>query len=735
MVDQQLALLNQRRSVLLAHLYSPAASGGPAGWVRNDSGPGPRQADISRMGVRNALLTLGGVLLGIAAMVFTVISWGSLGLGGRALVLVSLTGVALWSVWPLAKRGLTATAETVAVVGLVLIGLECYAAYAGNLFGLHSTDPVRYAAVASLVVALGWAGYATVAPLRLTMPQAILVGQLSLPLWAASADVRTMGMALTLLTLALVDLGIRVVAKESRVRGTASVTGLLAWAMGCLLGLGMAATESSVEAGVVLTVAAAVAMAWAVLAERMIAVGAGLMLPLGIAAALPVGHRWVAAVVAVAAVAVAGAARLLPVQLRRATEIGGAAALGVAVVGVLPGAMLAVISPIRQDVWSGTPAVLPADMRSWLVPAIPVVLAIVAAVLGVIWRTAAPPVLALAVLTVPGVPYEARLAMLVGLAAVLAAWALVERVAGITAVAVAVWVAFASLATEQTTLMTLTALTVLAIGFAVVSALRPWAAATATAALGGSAAAYGLAYGLPVQWAAFGVLAAAAVGLAVAAWLRALPVEIVAYVVGVAGMGMAVIDPLALSLALSVGGMLAFAVALRNGRRPAAWAGSVLLVAAWWVRLADTHVTSPEAYTLPISVALLVMGWIRRRQDSAVSSWIAYGPGLAGSLLPSLLVAWHHPASLRAFLLGAAALAIALVGAKARLQAPLLLGGAVLVLDASRQLAPYVAEAMGQVPGWVPIAAAGLVVLVIGATYEHRLRDLRRLRHAVERLG
>jgi hypothetical protein len=730
-VDEQLASLTRRRAQLLAQLYNA----GPTDWVWNDPGPGPVPQDISRMGVRNALLTLGGVLLGIAAVVFTVISWGSLGLGGRALVLLSLTGVALLSVWPLVRRGLTATAETVAVIGLVLIGLECYAAYAGDLTGLNGGGPVRYAAVSSLLIALGWAGYATVAPLRLTMPQAILVGQLALPLFAASADVRTMGMALTLLALSVVDLLGRGLANDSRSRGTAAFMGLLAWSLGCLLGLGMAVTESSVQSGVVLAAAAAVAMAWAVFAERRMAVWAGVLLPLAVAAALPLDHRWVAAGVAVAAVVVVGAARVLPEPVRRATEIGGVGALGVAVLGVLPGTLLMLLSPIRQDVWSGVPAVLPADMRSWMVPAAPVVLAIVAVVLGVTRRAAAPPVLALAVVTIPGVPYEARLAMLVGLAVLLAVWAVVERVAGITAVAVAAWAAAASLATEQATLVTLTALTVIAAGFGVVPVLRSWAAATATAALGGSAAAYGLSYGLPVQWAAFGVLASAAVGLVVAWRLRSVPVEVVAYVVAVAGIGMAVVDPLALSLALSVGGVLAFGVALRQDRRQVGWAGSVLMVGAWWVRLADIGISSPEAYTLPISVALLVMGWIRRRQDSGVSSWIAYGPGLAGTLLPSLLVAWHDPASLRAFLLGAAALAIALIGARARLQAPLLLGGAVLALDASRQLAPYAAEAVGRLPGWVPIAAAGLTVLVIGATYEHRLRDLRRLGQAVGRLG
>ncbi|MGQ4444916.1 SCO7613 C-terminal domain-containing membrane protein, partial [Streptomyces violaceoruber] len=36
---------------------------------------------------------------------------------------------------------------------------------------------------------------------------------------------------------------------------------------------------------------------------------------------------------------------------------------------------------------------------------------------------------------------------------------------------------------------------------------------------------------------------------------------------------------------------------------------------------------------------------------------------------------------------------------------------------------------------WAPPAVAGLVLLVLGATYEQRLRDARRLREALGRLG
>jgi len=78
---------------------------------------------------------------------------------------------------------------------------------------------------------------------------------------------------------------------------------------------------------------------------------------------------------------------------------------------------------------------------------------------------------------------------------------------------------------------------------------------------------------------------------------------------------------------------------------------------------------------------------------------------------------------------------VALAGVRSRLQAPLLLGVAVAVLAAGREIAPWLDRLAGMLPGWVPIAAIGMILLGAGATYEARLRDLRRLRAALSRLG
>ncbi|MFI0449024.1 SCO7613 C-terminal domain-containing membrane protein [Actinomadura sp. 6N118] len=734
-VDDQLARLTRRRRDLIARLYGPV----PVTWPVM-VGPQPALVDVSRVGVRNVLLVLGGLLLGIAAVAFTVISWGSLSLGARALILVSLTGVTLGVVWPLARRGLSATAETLAVIGLLLVGLECYAAYAGGLFGLQDVDGRWYAAWAAAAVTVGWSVYAWVAPLRAPRPLAIVIGQLPLPLGAFALDVPVSGMVFTLLLLSLLDLGVWSMVATARERGVAAALGALSWSAGGFTALLMAHTTSSEQSAALLVFAAGVALSWAVFVERKFAIATGLTLSVGATAALPLTERWEPAAAAAIALVVMAGALLLPVRLRRMAAIGGLLTLGIATLIVLPSAVFTLVSPLRHldDVWTGTMIALPSDQHD----SAPIVLALLAVALCVLVRVAAPPVAALAVLVIPDLAYPVLPALMVALAALLAGWAALDRQvhvsAGLTAVSAGLWAVAEALATEAATLGVLGALTVGGIVCAVVPVLRSGAAATASLALGGFAATLGLTVDLPVHQAAFGVLAAAALGLAASAWLRDVPTEVAACMVGMAGVVMTATHPTYLSLALSLGGVLAFAVALRADRRPAAgWVCSVLMVAAWWVRLGASDIAAPEAYTLPISVALLVLGFLRRRSvESPPSSWAAYGPGLAATLVPSLMAAWAgEPGEPRALILAAAALAITLVGARTRLQALLILGGTVLAFDAGRQLAPYAVEALVRLPGWFPVAVIGLLVLVVGATYEHRLRDLRRLRDAVTRLG
>jgi hypothetical protein len=155
------------------------------------------------------------------------------------------------------------------------------------------------------------------------------------------------------------------------------------------------------------------------------------------------------------------------------------------------------------------------------------------------------------------------------------------------------------------------------------------------------------------------------------------------------------------------------------------WTGAATALAATWAWLSVANVTLLEAYTLPAAAIALAAGWITRRRRPHPSSWPTLGPGLAVALLPSLAVAVGGAGgAARPLLLTGGALLVVLAGARARLQAPLVLGGVTLLALGLDALAPVAA----QLPRWVTIGAAGLLLLWLGATAERRLARLRELR-------
>jgi hypothetical protein len=243
-----------------------------------------------------------------------------------------------------------------------------------------------------------------------------------------------------------------------------------------------------------------------------------------------------------------------------------------------------------------------------------------------------------------------------------------------------------------------------------------------------------LAAGLPAWQAGLAALAAAAVAQAAAARLArprpelSLAIEVggwaAAVVAAAAGLG----GPEHASVVLLVTGTLCLCVALRPGRRLLLWLGLAQGEAALCAWLAYAGVHAPEPYTAPAAAVLIGAGWLRSRRGPQVSSWTTYGPGLALLLLPSLVAVWLLPGWVRPLVLGVVAAGIALAGGHARLLAPLLLGGAVAIMDAGHELAPAVRQLAGLAPRWVPIAVMGVVLLAVGASYEARLRDLGRLR-------
>jgi hypothetical protein len=288
-----------------------------------------------------------------------------------------------------------------------------------------------------------------------------------------------------------------------------------------------------------------------------------------------------------------------------------------------------------------------------------------------------------------------------------------------------------SLADRGTTLLALGAVT---LAFAAVATRRGEATAIACLAAGGFVGAAGAARGLSTDQAGalLLVVPAVAVGLTfVLGGVRRAAAELGAAVVALAAVVLASTDVGWLSWVLALTGLLALVDALHADRRTVAAAGALLLSASSWVRLADAGVVAPEPYVVPLGLVALALGWLRLRREPATRSFAAYGPGLSLLLLPSLLASLDDASLTRPLLLGAAALAVLLVGSALRLQAPIVLGGAVLAVDALQLLAPYAAA----LPRWMTLGAAGVLLVAVGATYEQRRRDVTALRERFDALA
>ncbi|WP_435842484.1 SCO7613 C-terminal domain-containing membrane protein [Streptomyces collinus] len=777
LLDAELRQLDARRAQLLTRrAWLVAALQQPRPWASAQPpitvSPRPETAAPS---VQNVLLVLGGVLLTLAAAVFTLVSWGQMGIAGRALVLGAVTLATLAAPVALLKRGLRSTAESVAGLGLALTVLDAYALHAAALSG---TDGTGYAAAASAVLAVTWAAYGLLpvtAALRLPLPCALAAAQFPLLLWALSAGAGAYAITAALLVTAGLDAVavVRLKAGAARITAVAGAYGMGGWGV---LGAGWLSLTAggpgdASRAGALLLLAAAIALGTARQEPGRkhalgLAIASGLLVvaALGGVARCVVPSQWAVPAHLAAGVALLGAVRAerLPDAMRRGFAWASGAVQALAVLWTLPVVAVVLLGPAvgLGRVWSGAPADARAAVAAdvpWppdTAPA-PLVLVAVAAVLalavraqewrgrarlgaaGLLWATA---------LILPAVfeaPYLAGMLVLGVITAVaLYACRVTEGAARVTALVLALVTAagltLVSLASQSATLVVLSALTALFAAASWRAGVAPFTAPAALVHAAALAAASGAASDWPPARTALPVLAVAGAAALLAARLGAsrttVPVEAVGAAVALFAVALAVTDPPMLALVLALCGVIAAGTALREGRRAVGYPATALFVLAAWVRLAAWDVGTPEAYTLPVTVPALLVGALRRRRDPQTSSWTAYGAGLTVTLLPSLVTAWADPYWPRPLLLGGAALLVTLLGARHHLQAPLVLGGSTLALVTLHELAPYVVQVTGALPRWAPPALAGLLLLALGATYEQRIRDVRRVREALGRM-
>ncbi|KKZ73901.1 hypothetical protein, partial [Streptomyces showdoensis] len=431
LVDRELARLDARRAQLLARrdwllrvLYAPVAA--PAA-------PRPA-AEATPRSAQNVLLTLGGVLLTVAAVAFTLVSWGSMGIGGRAAVLGVVTSAALLAPVALLRKGLRSTAESVAALGLVLTLLD---AYALHRVALPETDALGYTASAAAVLAAVWAAYgAALTGLRVPLPAAVAAAQLPLPLGVLAAGGGVLSFAWAALATAVLDLALARRTGPAPVRISAFVTAgaLGGWAL--LTGLALSAGTPLRAAPLLLACTAvllyvAVRTAPAALPTAALA-GLALIAAAGgpLRTALPEvwavpGYALCAVVLAAVALrvrvgsaALRAVARSSAAAVRRGLAGAGGGVLALALAWALPPVATGLLAPLARTTapWSGEHA---DPLLDGYPATAPLVLLLAAAALAAVprrWARCGALALAWALLTALPVslelPYPATLALL-----------------------------------------------------------------------------------------------------------------------------------------------------------------------------------------------------------------------------------------------------------------------------------------------------------------------------------
>jgi hypothetical protein len=170
---------------------------------------GPRSpthlVETSPQSAQNTQLTLGAILLGIAAIVIAGVYYTTAS-GGRAAVLGVATTIFLGL--PLLLTGkLFATAETIASIGLLLVLLDGYTAYTADLAGVRALNPPLYAAILFALVTGVAGAYRFATHLRAPQFAALLTVQPLLPLLAVNFHFGREGFAAVFAVVAAFNLG------------------------------------------------------------------------------------------------------------------------------------------------------------------------------------------------------------------------------------------------------------------------------------------------------------------------------------------------------------------------------------------------------------------------------------------------------------------------------------------------------------------------------------------------
>ncbi|MFD0804973.1 SCO7613 C-terminal domain-containing membrane protein [Nocardioides caeni] len=758
------APVTPKRSVPTPPASMPATPAASSSGYASSTGPvDPSRTGVSVSSIPKILLGLGAFCLLTAGVIFLAVSWSALGVGGRTGVLLAFTAASLSSSMLLHARGLRIAGESLSIVGLGMLCLDVLGAGAAGWLGDGSRGWT--ASCAGLLVAVAGSALGLLrigSQPRLTSPQVLAGAGLAtayLGAVAASGHDLLVAHVATVLALAVAWVGHR--ATEDALLRSAAIAALLTWSGGAIVALVQGLLDPTLvqlwrdgTGWSLIASAAWMALPGLVLRERRLALlgAAGAAVVVTVTATLPgidgeLTSIGMLALVVTSAWLVALAA--LPAAVRVVAV--APACAGAAILAGISLSTMSVAFVRWTDFLAENPAAFdrsiglrlsgpdaPASPLQ-LVPSLLVIAAVVALLgRGRIGRSAVAAGAALVTgvgAAVTLMSYDVALALPVGALVLTAAGCLSVALRGSGAAATGSGVLGLALAAIATaTALPSAPLAALTAGAAAVGAITlARLRDDALRALGGLAAApfVGLAIAATVHVTdAGGAWVAVPVLLGVGILALALPRTEVEMAAGVTALfALATSLPHVQdaggfsSLWLCVAGFLCCASALLTpARRPLGGVGLALLLLATWVRLIDLSVRQPEAYTLPLALALLALGLWRLQRSDETSTVTALLPGLLLVTVPSLLWVLSDPISLRALVLGASCLILTIAGAALRWNAPLLTGAVVGTIVILREIGPYA----GAVPQWVWIALAGAVLTGLGITWERRVIEVRR---------
>lgn len=746
--------------------------------VRRPDWPTANRSGLSAASVPKILLGLGALCLLVAAVVFLAVAWSLLGVGGRTVVLILLTiGAGLGSVL-LARRDLRAGAEAFATVSLGLLALDVFGARSSGWLGF--VDDAGFQAVLGGALALAGIG---VAALLRRSPTGSLV---------STQVIGAFGFCFG--TAGLVEAVFPFGSPNGHLEALATVT----WIVLLVAGLVAARRLQLPVATIVVTVAVVLGWVtlsvlgmiwidvpltfanvwtdftpWPTVLAAIMAGGVA-----GFARSLPLPARVVAAAAAIAVLALlltlpafdeslntlvlvasglVTAGAVTTHLLARTWRAIVAAPAGVAACGLLVTATIFVNgtlpSLLFSDGWSQeVGSTLPRADFAGLWPAlVPLVVGMLLLALWVavnlgsdvpITRVALPIVMltvasVLAVPTAYGVGLGVMVALLLVAAAACAGASLVtEGLVRHTALALAGVLAVGGLlVSTQSQVLTAVTTGLLTLAAALVALLGQRMLRLVGDVLLAPVAGTFLwttldLLGLETPWRALPML------VVVGAWAvlgarpeREIPVALTMFATVMVCVTDAEHAQTWLAVDLTLSGVLVHLSALTNAhRRWLGWVGLGLMVLAQWVRLAEVGVETVEAYTLPLALVLLLVGVLRMRNPS-VRSVPALAPGLTLALVPSFFVALVEPVSLRALLLGVACLVVVVAGVGLRWSAPLVVGAVLGAPLALREVTHAVT-----LPQWLVIGLIGVVLTVVGVTWERSLSEVRQATGFLRRL-